>query len=52
MEVMTHKQMEFITWLITTATNKCQTVDEFREMNKQIREHSIGINKQEVKEDK
>ena len=28
MEVMTDKQMEFITWLITTATDKCQTVDE------------------------
>ena len=50
METMTDKQMEFITWLITTATDKCQTLEEVREMNEQIREHSAGIKKQETQE--
>ncbi len=39
---MTDKQMQFIAWLITTATDKCQTMDEVREMNKEIRKHSNG----------
>ena len=52
METMTDKQMEFITWLITTATDKCQTLEEVREMNEQIREHSTGFKKQETKEEK
>lgn len=43
MEAMTDKQMQFIAWLITTATDKCQTMDEVREMNKEIRRHSAGI---------
>lgn len=42
-EVMTDKQMQFIAWLITTATDKCQTMDEVREMNKEIRKHSTGF---------
>lgn len=42
MENMTDKQMQFIAWLITTATDKCQTVEEVREMNKEIRKHSTG----------
>ena len=37
---MTDKQMQFIAWLITT--DKCQTMDEVREMNKEIRKHSNG----------
>ena len=28
MNNMTDKQMQFIAWLITTATDKCQTMDE------------------------
>ena len=40
---MTDKQMQFITWLITTATDKCQDIEEVREMNKEIRKHSLGI---------
>ncbi|MCM1187174.1 MAG: hypothetical protein NC251_10710 [Lachnoclostridium sp.] len=43
MEVMTDKQMQFIAWLITTATDKCQSLDEVREMNRAIREHSKGF---------
>ena len=40
---MTNKQMQFITWLITTATDKCQTIEEVRELNKEIRKHSDGL---------
>ena len=50
-EVMTDKQMQFIAWLITTATDKCQTMDEVREMNKEIRKHSTGF-KEETEEQK
>lgn len=42
MQGMTDKQMQFIAWLITTATDKCQSVEEVREMNKEIRKHSTG----------
>ena len=40
MKAMTDHQMEFITWLVTTATDKCQTLEEVKEMNRQIREHA------------
>lgn len=43
MEVMTDKQMQFIAWLITTATDKCQSIEEVREMNREIRKHSAGL---------
>lgn len=43
MEVMTDKQMQFIAWLITTATDKCQSLEEVKEMNKEIRKHSTGF---------
>lgn len=43
MEVMTDKQMQFIAWLITTATDKCQSMEEVREMNKEIRKQSAGL---------
>lgn len=43
MEEMTNKQLQFITWLITTATDKCQTIEEVRELNKEIRKHSDGL---------
>lgn len=43
MNTMTDKQMQFIAWLITTATDKCQTMDEVREMNNEIRRHSAGF---------
>ncbi len=42
-EEMTDKQLKFITWLITTATDKCQTIEEVRELNKEIRIHSDGL---------
>lgn len=48
---MTDKQMQFIAWLITTATDKCQTLDEVKEMNKEIRKHSTGY-QEENKEQK
>ena len=53
MEVMTDKQMQFIAWLITTATDKCQSMEEVREMNKEIRKHSAGLkNENEDEEEK
>lgn len=51
MKIMTDKQMQFIAWLITTATDKCQTLDEVKEMNKEIRKHSTGY-QEENKEQK
>lgn len=42
-EEVTNKQLQFITWLITTATDKCQTIDEVRELNREIRKHSDGL---------
>ena len=42
-EEMTNKQLQFITWLITTATDKCQTIEEVRELNREIRKHSEGL---------
>ena len=42
-EEITNKQLQFITWLITTATDKCQTIDEVRELNREIRKHSDGL---------
>lgn len=43
MTTMTDKQMQFIAWLITTATDKCKDMDEVRKMNEEIRNHSAGI---------
>ena len=40
---MTDKQMQFIAWLITTATDKCKDIEEVRAMNAEIRKHSAGI---------
>lgn len=42
-EEMTNKQLQFLTWLITAATDKCQTIEEVRELNKEIRLHSDGL---------
>ena len=42
-EDVTNKQLQFITWLITTATDKYQTIDEVRELNREIRKHSDGL---------
>lgn len=50
MEEMTNKQLQFITWLITTATDKCQTIEEVRELNKEIRRHSDGLLEEELEE--
>ena len=43
MQTMTDKQMQFIAWLITTATDKCKDMDEVRKMNEEIRKHSAGF---------
>ncbi len=40
---MTDKQMQFIAWLITTATDKCESMEEVRKMNEEIRKHSAGL---------
>ncbi len=51
MNVMTDKQMQFIAWLITTATDKCSDMEEVRKMNDEIRKHSAGL-KEEAEKDK
>lgn len=43
MKTMTDKQLQFIAWLITTATDKCKDMDEVRKMNEEIRRHSMGL---------
>ena len=43
MENLTDTQMQFIAWLITTAMDKCQSMEEVRKMNEEIRKHSAGI---------
>lgn len=43
MNTMTDKQLQFIAWLITTATDKCKDMDEVRKMNEEIRRHSAGL---------
>lgn len=48
-EKMTDKQMQFIAWLITTATDKCKDMDEVRAMNEEIRKHSAGIKGEDEK---
>ena len=40
---MTDKQMQFITWLITKATDNCSSMEEVRALNEDIRRHSAGI---------
>lgn len=49
---MTDKQMQFIAWLITTATDKCNSMEEVREMNREIRKHSAGLKLDEDKSTK
>ena len=50
MDNMTDKQLQFIAWSITTATDKCETIEEVREMNNEIRKHSAGLLKENTKE--
>ncbi len=40
---MTDKQMQFITWLITKATDNCKDVEEVRKINEEIRKHAMGL---------
>lgn len=40
---MTDKQMQFIAWLITTVTDKCESIEEVRKMNEEIRKHSAVL---------
>lgn len=51
MNAMTDKQLQFIAWLITTATDKCKDIEEVRKMNEEIRKHSLGL-KDEAENDK
>lgn len=48
---MTDKQMQFITWLITTATDKCQSMEEVRQMNEEIRKQSAGLKEEKKNEE-
>lgn len=41
---MTDRQLQFIIWLITTATGKCQSIEEVRELNKEIRMYANNLN--------
>lgn len=52
MKTMTDKQVRFLTWLITTATDKCTTIEEVHELNKEIRQHSDGLIDLTQKEDR
>ena len=40
---MTDKQMSFMTWLITTATDKCESVEEVHRLNEEIRKRADGV---------
>ena len=40
---MTNKQVQFLTWLITTATDKCSSIEEVRALSEEIRKHSDGL---------
>ena len=46
---MTDKQMQFIAWLITTATDKCTTIEDVRKMNEEIRKHAAGLTEENEK---
>lgn len=48
---MTDKQLQFIAWLITTATDKCKDMDEVRAMNEEIRRHSSGLKDKDASDD-
>ncbi len=48
---MTDKQMQFITWLITTATDKCTSMEEVRKINEEIRRRSTGIKEEETEKE-
>ncbi len=52
MNTMTDKQVRFLTWLITTATDKCKTIEEVHELNQEIRKHSDGLIDLTLKNDK
>lgn len=40
---MSDRQIQFIIWLITTATDKCQSMEEVRQMNEEIRKRLAGL---------
>lgn len=44
---MTDKQMHFIAWLITTLTDKCQTIEEVKAVNAEIRKHSAELTEED-----
>ncbi len=50
MNAMTDKQLQFITWLITTATDKCKDMEEVRMLNAEIRKHAKGTKDNEDEE--
>lgn len=52
MDAMTNKQVRFLTWLITTATDKCTSIEEVHELNQEIRKYSDGLIDLTVKQDK
>ncbi len=48
MDSMPNEQLHFVTWLITTATDKCQSIKEVRELNAEIRKYSDEILDEEL----
>ena len=52
MDIMTDKQVRFLTWLITTATDKCSSIEEVHELNQEIRKHSDRLIDLTVEKDK
>lgn len=52
MKTMTDKQIRFLTWLITTATDKCASIEEVHALNQEIRKHSDGLIDLTAKNDK
>lgn len=44
---MTDKQMHFIAWLITTLTDKCQSIEEVKAVNAEIRKHSAELTEED-----
>ena len=48
MDSITNEQLHFITWLITKATDKCQTIEEIRALTAEIRRYSDEILDEEL----
>ena len=50
-EDMTDRQMQFLTWLITNATDRCTDMEDVRRTNAEIRRQAKGVFKLDRKEE-